>query len=164
MKKRISIKIGDVFEVLLSGGLKRYFQYILDDSAQLDSNVIRTFRKRYPSNAIPNLEDIVDDEVEHYFHVFVKIGHKDDTWNKVGNVPVEKNLVPPCFRVSGDHGNPNVKVSHNWYVWRANDAYRTHVGELKGEYQSFDLGPVWPPEAVREILETGKSSWFYPGF
>jgi len=51
-----------------------------------------------------------------------------------------------------------------WNVWKVNDQNSRYIGELTPEYQNYDLGGVWPVEALLEILNTGKSSWVYPGY
>ncbi|CAN5467527.1 hypothetical protein BH09BAC6_BH09BAC6_07690 [soil metagenome] len=43
---RVNTKTGDVFSVKLNNS-KKYFQYIANDSTQLNSDVIRGFRKIY---------------------------------------------------------------------------------------------------------------------
>lgn len=45
MAKRIVTKIGDIFSVTLKNGKQRFFQYIANDYSQLNSSVIRVFRK-----------------------------------------------------------------------------------------------------------------------
>jgi hypothetical protein len=39
------LKVGDVFEVSIDTTHKRYFQYIGNDSSQLNMDVIRVFKK-----------------------------------------------------------------------------------------------------------------------
>lgn len=51
---RINTKIGDVFSVKIDNN-KKYFQYIVSDLTQLNSDVIRAFKKVYPINAHPDL-------------------------------------------------------------------------------------------------------------
>lgn len=43
--KRVLTKIGDVFEVKIDETSKKYFQYIANDMTQLNSDVIRGFKK-----------------------------------------------------------------------------------------------------------------------
>ncbi len=44
--KRVYIKTGDVFFVKVDNDYKRYFQYITNDLTQLNSDVIRAFKKK----------------------------------------------------------------------------------------------------------------------
>jgi len=72
---RIRTKIGDVFSVPLDNINKKYFQYIANDLTQLNSDVIRAFVKRYPIDAVPDLLDVVRDDVDFHAHVRHKVGH-----------------------------------------------------------------------------------------
>ena len=164
MEKRIVVKIGDVFEVPIEGGWKRYFQLIARDLFELNSDVVRVFRAHYRHIGNSELEKIVRDEVEFYIHLFIKIGIKEAAWSKIGNVSVEPDIDLPQFRDSRDCGNPSVKTSKRWNVWKVNDQKPTYIGELTSEYQNYNIGGVWPSEALLEILNTGKSSWVYPGY
>jgi len=164
MKKRIVIKIGDVFAVPIARGWKRYFQFISRDSHQLNSEVVRVFQARYRKSENPELENIVSDEVEFHIHLFIRLGVKKAAWSKIGKVSIGSDIELPYFRSSRDFGNPSIKISKNWYVWRVNDPKAKFVGELTSEFQNYDRGEIWPDEALLEILNTGKSSWVYPGY
>lgn len=50
MARLVNLKRGDIFEVTINDAEKMYFQYICNDSLQLNSNVIRVFKKRYQSS------------------------------------------------------------------------------------------------------------------
>lgn len=56
---RVVTKIGDVFEVKLDENTKKYFQYVANDLTQLNSDVIRAFKKKYPVDESPDLKDVV---------------------------------------------------------------------------------------------------------
>ena len=163
MAKRIIVKKGDIFQVLLDNNMKGYFQFIILDLTQLNSEVIRVFKKRYPANETPDFSVIVKDEVQFYAHVVIKFGVKMNLWNKVSNVPLELGLEPPCFRGSNDYGNPEIKVSKSWYVWKTNEDF-VQVGEPKGQHTSYDIGSVLAAPEIPEIMNTGKSSYFYPSY
>jgi len=163
MAKRLTIKEGDVFEVPLENNTKGYFQFIMLDLTQLNSEVIKVFKKRYEASESPNLEDVVKDEVQCYAHMVIKFGVKMNLWNKVGNVGLEPNIEAPYFRGSNDYGNSEIKVSKSWYVWRANEDF-VQVGELKGEHVNYDIGSVLATPEIPEIMNTGKSSYFYPSY
>ena len=97
-------------------------------------------------------------------HLFIKLGLQEAAWTKFGNVGVGFDIDLPHFRESQDYGNPSIKISKMWNVWKVNDQNSRYIGELTPEYQNYDLGGVWPVEALLEILNTGKSSWVYPGY
>ena len=74
--KRVRTKIGDVFSVKVSENEKKYFQLIAFDLTQLNSDVIRAFKKVYGIEEQPPLAEIVNGEVEFYAHCVTKWGVK----------------------------------------------------------------------------------------
>ncbi len=160
--KRISLKVGDIFEVSLGDTKKGYVQYIGNDRTQLNSDVIRVFALRTESNA--ESEEIVKSHVEFYSHVTdVKAGIKDGSWKKVGHSDDIGDSKAPFFRHSDDYGNPDVKKSDRWYVWRMNEPM-ANVGKLAGENTRADIGVVtWPTHIVAR-MRTGKYHAFYPDY
>ena len=74
MATRIVTKIGYVFCVDVDNQYKRFFQYIADDMTMLNTRVIRVFKRKYPMDYIPNMEEIVKDEVDFYAHTIIKFG------------------------------------------------------------------------------------------
>lgn len=116
---------------------KKYFQLIAYDLTQLNSDVIRVFKTVYPDNLIPDLSEIVEDEVEFYAHCVTRTGVKLGLWEKVGS---NKNIGETgqiLFRNIEDYGKridgEIVKISSDWYIWHINDRNFTDVGKLKGE-------------------------------
>ena len=92
MAKRVTINEGDIFEVPLDNNTKGYFQFIMLDLTQLNSEVIRVFRKQYPHDETIHLAEIVKDEVHFYAHVIIKFGVKMGLWKKIGNLPLKVPL------------------------------------------------------------------------
>ena len=84
MAKRIVTKIGDVFCVEVEGKWKGYFQYIANDQSCMNSSTIRIFKKKYPLDDSPAIDDIVRDEVLFYAHTVLKFGIQDGP--KLGNL------------------------------------------------------------------------------
>lgn len=168
MIKRVRTKIGDVFCVKVSEHEKRYFQLVAYDLTQLNSDVIRVFKKVYDMDVNPSLSDIVNDEVDFYAHCVTKFGPKLSLWDKVGYISDvgDTNLI--LFRDTEDCtiklGDEMVKVSHNWYVWHINDDDFTDVGDLKGEYRKADIGLVVNPYDIVDRIKTGKYQFVYPDF
>ena len=66
MAKRIVTKIGDIFSVTLDNGNLRFFQYVANDLTNLNSSVIRVFKKEYPKGYELNPEEVVSDDVDFY--------------------------------------------------------------------------------------------------
>ncbi|GAA4314462.1 hypothetical protein [Compostibacter hankyongensis] len=82
---RSNTRIGDVFSVDIEGNYKKYFQLVAFDLAQLNSDVIRVFERKYPLNADPGLSEITNEEVVFYAHCVTKLGIKMNLWKKIGN-------------------------------------------------------------------------------
>ncbi len=154
-------KIGDVFSVKIESVGKKYFQYIISDLTQLNSDVIRVFKKVYPINDNPDLSEIVNGEVEFYAHCVTRLGLKMGYWESVGNIMSVVNFDNVLFRSSGD--NPQTKVSQNWWVWKINEEQKP-VGKLKAENRKAEIGSVIPPDSIVHRIRTGKYDFVYPEF
>jgi len=165
---RTNTKIGDVFSVKVSDNSKKYLQYIISDLTQLNSDVIRSFKKEYPLEATVDLAKMVKGEVEFYAHCVTKFGIKLGYWEKVGNIADvgETNLI--LFRDSSDFGHKlgdkPIKISEKWHVWNINDEYFKKVGKLEGENQKAEIGVVFPPDSIVYRMKTGEYDIFYPGY
>lgn len=168
MAKRIVTKIGDIFEVEINEKVKKYFQYIANDSTQLNSSVVRVFSDEYGLDESIDLEKIVQGEVHFYAHCILKVGIKYKIWQKVGNSEKVGDLNKILFRDSNDSGirenEEVVKKSEKWYVWRINDKEFTRVGKLVGENRKADLGVVVNPFDIRDKMKLGEYQFLYPGF
>ncbi len=166
--KRVITKVGDIFEVRLDENIKKYFQYIANDRTQLNSDVIRGFKKEYPLQATPTLLEIIKDNVGFYAHCVVNAGVKRELWRKVGKIQDLGLLEHIIFKDTNDYGTKQgeepVKISHNWHVWRINDKNFTHVGELIGENRGAFAGLVINPLGIIELLKGNKHPPHYPGY
>jgi hypothetical protein len=165
---RSNTKIGDVFSVKIDDNNVKYFQYIISDLTQLNSDVIRAFKKAYPLSANPDLSEIVKDKVAFYAHCVTKLGLKMLLWESVGNISEIGNTTDILFRDSNDYGaklgEEPIKISQNWYVWRINDLDFTFVGKLEGENRRSYIGLVINPLGIIELLKGNKYPVNYPGF
>jgi hypothetical protein len=157
---RTNTKIGDVFFVKVNDNSKKYLQYIVSDFTQLNSDVIRAFKKTYPIDANPDLSEIVKGEVEFYAHCVTKWGIKLGYWENVGNI-ADVGAFDVLFRSSGD--NPQTKVSQNWWVWKINEEQKK-VGKLVGENQKAEVGSIIPPDSIVHRMKTGEYDFVYPAY
>lgn len=161
-------RIGDVFSVKISEQQKKHFQYISNDLTQLNSDVVRAFKKIYPLEETPDISEIVKDEVDFYAHCITLFGIKFKLWEKVGNTSEVGELNHILFRGSSDSGHSvgqeRIKVSHKWYVWRINDKDFKVVGKLEGENKKAELGVVVTPHDLVDRIKIGEYTFFYPGF
>lgn len=162
MVKRIITKIGDVFSVEVSEGTQRYFQYVANDMTQLNSSVIRVFKKKYPVGQVTNFDEIANDEVDFYAHCVLRWGIELGYWQKVGK---SQNIgsVEVFFRDSDDYGKPEIIVSNKWYVWKINKEFK-FIGRLTDKYQSAEIGIVVTPEDIVKRIKTGEYDFVYPKF
>jgi len=96
---RVVTKIGNVFSVKLDEKHKCYFQYIANDLTQLNSDVIRAFRKKYPLDATSDLSEVIKDDVAFYAHCVTNLGVKMEVWKKVGkaSIPDELDIILAMF-------------------------------------------------------------------
>jgi hypothetical protein len=160
---RKNTTIGDIFSVQTSTDTKKYMQYVANDLTMLNSDVIRAFKKQYPIESNPNLSEIVNDEVEFYAHCVTQWGIKLGFWKKIGNIAEVGDLKDVIFRDSSDYGNPQVKISENWWVWSVNKEQRS-VGRLEGVNRTAEIGIVFDAESIVERMKTGEYGGFYPSF
>lgn len=164
---RAYTRTGDVFLVKIDDKSKKYFQYIVSDLAQLNSDVIRAFKKVYPINANPDLSEIVSGEVEFYAHCVTKLGLKMGYWESVGNISDVGKIDHILVRDTNDVGSKpgeQIKISCKWYVWKINDNDFTRVGKLEGENRKAEIGIVISPDSIVHRMQTGKYDFVYPDF
>ncbi|RLJ30847.1 hypothetical protein CLU97_0243 [Chryseobacterium sp. 7] len=168
MAKRIKTEIGDIFSVTLDNGNKKYFQYIANDLTQLNSDVIRSFKKEYLSNVQPDWSELLSSEIDFHAHTMINIGVKQKLFIQEGKSIVYPNIKAILFRDTNDYGvkvgEKPLEISENWFVWNINDIDFTIVGRLEGENRKAEIGIVMPPFAIVERIKTGKFNFVYPDF
>jgi hypothetical protein len=160
--KRTNTKIGDIFLVKLDLNSYRYFQLVASDLTQLNSDVIRVFKKLYKIDENPTLSDLITGEVDFYAHCVIKWGIKSGLWEKIGNSS-DCETGEVFFRISGDYGNPKVVISKDWWVWKTNEQMK-HIGKLEGDYLKADIGIVISPDSILNRIKYGEYDFFYPGY
>jgi len=159
--------IGDVFSTQLNEESKKFFQYIVSDLTQLNSDVIRAFKRIYPLDFQPNLSEIVNDEVDFYAHCDTKHGVKLKLWEKVGNVANVGDFTNIIFRDTEDYGiklgEEPILISNTWYVWKVNGSF-SDVGKVEGKNRDAYVGLVINPYGIVELLKGNKYPHNYPAF
>jgi hypothetical protein len=159
--KRIQIREGDIFEVPVEDG-KKYFQFICLDYTQLNSEVIRAFKKKYSKSyrAIP--DEIVAGEVEFHAHTMIRLGYKMGLYTKVGSDRnyLEENIV---WRDSNDYGNPEISISKNWYIWRTGSKMKT-VRNKRRVLDNTEIGIVVNPMDIIHRMQFGRYDFVYPEY
>ena len=150
--------IGDVFCVKIDGNCKKYLQYIISDLTQLNSDVVRVFKKSYPINEEPDLTEVVKGNIDFYFHFSTRIGMKRGLWERVGNVKDVGETRHILFKTKGDYTNKDIQ--DDWAIWRINEDpihVDVHSIELKQAY----LGVIFQPERIVYRLKTGTNYGVY---
>lgn len=167
MAKRVITKIGDIFSVPINEKEKRYMQLIAFDLTQLNSDVVRVFKKVYSIDAQPSSDEIINDEIFFYAHCVTKFGVKLNLWEKVDKNLNVGNIKIPVFKSTNDYGHKQgeepIRISYDWYIWHINDD-RIRVGKLEGENRKAEIGLVVNPYDIVERAKTGKYGFFYPDF
>lgn len=164
MAKRIRINKGDIFKADLGNGKAKYLQYVMLDPAEMNSEVIRVFSYTGKPNEEPNLKEVVTSEIEFYAHVVVKWGVEMELWEKVGNVPIEKDFVPPFFRSVPIYnkylinGEVQFCETDDWVAWQAGQDFddRKPIGKLTETTRKYFKGGVIPPIKIIERMKTGR--------
>ena len=155
MTKRIVTKIGYVFCVEVDNQYKCFFQYVANDLTQLNSSVIRVFKKRYPMDYVPDIEKIVQDEVSFYAHTVLKFGIENMAWYKVGKSNNIGDVVNIWFRLFNELDYSRIEKSERWYIRKINEK-TIKIGCLAEKYKHIDMGFVYPYLDIVAKIRTGK--------
>ena len=161
MAKRIVTKIGNIFCVKIDDEKKCYFQYIVNDLSVLNSSVIRVFKRHYPMEYQPDFDEIVKDEVSFYAHTILSVGIRMGYWEKVGKHNDVGNIDAIHFRMFEEMGDPTIKKSYKWFVWKINEPFRI-IGELNEEYRHADIGLVFSYIEIVHKIKTGDYKTKFP--
>lgn len=162
MAKRIVTKIGDIFCVEVDNAYKRYFQYFCNDMSQLNSSVIRVFKKRYPMDSNPKPEAIVSDEVDFYAHTILRAGIETGSWYKTGHLKCDfeeetgKPLFGTCEDIvfDGDEIIDDIP-DPNWYIWKINQK-EEKMERLPERYRDVvEQGSVFPYIEILDRIRYG---------
>jgi hypothetical protein len=159
--KRIQIRKGDIFEVPVGNG-KMYFQYIGLDLTQLNSEVIRSFKNVYSKEESPNIDEIINDEIEFHAHTMIRLGYNMELYKKFGNST--RNLVENVtWRQSEDSGDPKVKISKRWVTWKTGKEMVKIKYNIE-ELSKTEIGSVHNPIDVVEKMKNGDYQYFHHKF
>lgn len=157
MQKRITVKIGNIFSVDVDNQHKRFFQFICRDLTILNSDVIRSFKTRYPKDSEPDIDTIVSDEVDFYAHTSVRAGVNMNLWHKVGNSKNlgEDSIKDVIFASLTPSSRDNVLMDKSvWRLSRVNDKMRrAYSYEIQGIRLEF--GFVMAPDRIVNRLKYG---------
>lgn len=153
-------KVGDIYRVVLDSERERYFQHVGNDSTQLGSDLIKVFSVSNPIDQKLDWNDLASGSFDFCVHVSIALGLKLGCWQRAGNATVSGDT-DVMFRQSEDYGNPTVRVSKRWGVWKPNGPVKW-IGPLTEHYRCLEIGIVVNPHAIVHRLKTGKYDFFYP--
>lgn len=162
--KRIVTKIGNVFCVEMDGRYKCFFQYIANDIEQLNSSVIRVFRKRYPMDYKPDMDEIVAGEVAFYAHTILRAGIANGIWYKVGKTSDigQKELEDVIFGTTGkirSDVQEDVDPRENWRIWDLNGNELRHTRLPESIKNTVEEGSVLPYQCILDRIRYGYYTW-----
>lgn len=140
--------IGDVFEIPISDTCKRYMQFVIVDSCQLGGWGVRVFKKDYPLDYNPVIDEILNGDIDFYCLTYA-IGHGvlDGLWTKVGKSNNLGDLDKMVFRSYVGTG----VLSAHWRVWKSAQKVE-HFSTLPRRYRNAEYGDVVPPKCVVERI------------
>lgn len=162
-KKINNTKIGDIFCVQISEKSKKYLQYVISDIEQLNSDVVRAFKKIYPIDSTPTLEEIISDHVDFYAHCVTKAGIKFGFWETIGNIPDVGDTDSISFRDKLDWTISKGKINDDWWIWYVNRPF-DHVGKLSIQNKKADIGIIFTPNLIYNKLKEGTFGGIFTHF
>lgn len=154
-------KPGKLFSVNTQNGLK-FFQYLGDDATQLGSNLIAVFNGTFRGMEDASPAAIKASGVAFYAHVLLKLGLKLDVWKPHSDADVI-SFTDVWFRDSPDYGNPAIKETGTWWLWRANQK-RVTIHGRSDDLVNSHVGVVVTPGDVVKRMESGVYAFFYPTY
>ncbi|MBQ9676811.1 MAG: hypothetical protein IJV44_01580 [Prevotella sp.] len=152
MKKVITRK-GDIFCVEIGNEYKSYFQYITTDMTQMNSTVIRVFKKHYPMDYIPNMDEIIQDEVYFYAHTVLRPGLQVGAWYKVGTSKNVGEIDNIMFSLFSEGNFSHLTKSYKWYIWKINQK-KVFIGEMQDKYKNYNRGWIYPYTSIIHKIKT----------
>ena len=158
MTKRVkSTKVGDIFEFVINSDEKRYLQYIISDMSQLNSDVVRVFKRKYPLTEKPSLQIILEDDILCYFHCDSKAGIIKNKWSLYGNDPNVGVIKNVFFRTPLNPKNMHDPTTVGWIVWPINGE-KKYIELLNNEQKLYGLGYIFPVDLVHQLIVEGNAS------
>lgn len=155
-KRAPATHIGDIFELLLPRGRKRYMQFVIVDSSQLGASGVRVFKEEYAAEETPSIQEIVRDSVDFYCNTrAIGQGILHGLWSYYGKSADLGDLNAMVFRTF-DRGIPGA-FPQRWRVWIASHEDK-YYRVLPRRYLSADDGGMIPPIMVLYRILYGRSS------
>lgn len=164
MGKRIVTKIGNIFSAKVDNEYKFYFQYVANDLTELNSSVIRVFKRRHPLESNPKMDDIASDEVLFYAHTILRNGIELGIWEKVGKSAIlglddlDKVWFGLAQKISFNRETMEVydcNPAENLWIWHVNQDIIEIGCFKKGMELYVEPGEVFTPDGIVERFKFG---------
>jgi hypothetical protein len=146
-------KVGDIFEIPLSGGRRAYGQFL--DFGQMGP-IIQVF------DLISN-RDATIEEIQNSKPLFPPVitglfaALRDKVWKVIGNRQIPEFVQPKFVSALYDERTGEVK---RWSLWDGRKFIR--IGDnLPPEYRQLEYLVVWNPADIVDRIETGKIPYPY---
>ncbi len=160
MAKRVYTKKGDVYEIKIDNTSKRYMQFIGLDWNQLNSDTFRVYKKVYPIDATPSLEEILSDIPDFYVHSYASGGIKDGLWSlayRCKNVGDTQDIPFCSFQ---DIELPEADIHRGWRLWYFDELLERdwlHSGDKKPvKWENANVGGIVPTSWLFNKIKYGK--------
>lgn len=152
---RKRIRVGDIFEIPLSGGRKAYGQYVFKDKEM--GPLIQVFdliteEEIQPDQLIDQLGNAKPLFPPVITGLFAAI--RTGLWKVMGHMSIGQ-FVYPKF-ISALH--ENYKQIGFWYLWDGEKSIRLGR-ELPDEHKQLEFLVVWDPHDIPHRIETGENPY-----
>lgn len=170
MARRLSSKIGDVYETIPIEGVPRYLQLIALDEINLNSDVVIVFEKTLANPAEKHVGAIVAQGVDFYIHTTVAQGVADGLWRKIGNAKARVKINQLKFKsyhdeVEGEILSQSAEVPAppvpypNWTIWTPADKEWRFISLEEGKKTIANESDIFPASDIIYRLRYGKSGF-----
>lgn len=132
------VKIGNIY-CFHRKDHKRFFQYIGNDTCNLNGQTSRMFKRHYPLDFNDNIDTILNDDVEFHFQTFIKIWEKMGFWTFVGNSPQIGDTSNIVFRDS---------AMNSYWRFQGNIIENVEPDDIVSE------GGIGPAGMVRDTMDS----------
>lgn len=161
MAKRVYTKKGDIYEIRIDKTSKRYMQFIGSDWNQLNSDTFRVYKKIYPIEAVPSLEEIFSDTPDFYVHSYASGGIKDGLWSLAYRCKDVGDTSGIKFATYDDLELPEANIYRGWRLWYFSEPVTEtswfHRGDDKpSDWENADKGGVMPTSWLYNKIKYGK--------
>lgn len=148
--KKARLKLGDIFEIPLSGNRKTYGQYIFMDKRY--GPLVRIFNYIVKLSDVPKIEKIIQAPL--LFPPIIMGIHatiREGIWKVVGNIKMTDFTYPGFLHPNWD---PTTGHASRWSLW--NGETTIDLGEkVPGHYKEKECIAVYSYDLVVKRIETG---------